>query len=143
MLSGHRRLNTFVVLCHKPGNIGMRPGMRVAQLLNVAFDMCAWEVLGGLMNGCTIVPRGSKAEHWRQCLASVDVVISTPSILAAYDPEEFPNIRIAATAGEPCSLTLADRWARAGVAFHNCCGPTEVRERSSALLAAQTPYEMH
>lgn len=25
-----------------PGRVGMAPGRRVAQLLNVAFDMCAW-----------------------------------------------------------------------------------------------------
>ncbi len=118
----------------------MGPGMRVAQLLNVAFDMCAWEVLGSLINGCTIVLRGSKAEDWRKCLSSVDVVISTPTILAAYDPAQYPNIRVVATAGEPCSLTLADRWARAGVAFHNCCGPTEVRGRSAALSVSSEAH---
>ena len=120
----------------------MRPGMRVAQLLNVAFDMCAWEVLGSLMNGCTVVFRGSKAADWRKCLASVDVVISTPSILAAHDPADYPNIRIAATAGEPCSVALADRWARAGVAFHNCCGPTEVRARLTAARTADADADV-
>ena len=81
MLSGHRWLNTFVVLCHKPGNIGMRPGMRVAQLLNVAFDMCAWEVLGSMSNGCTLCIRGKTSREWRELMKTVDIVIATPSIM--------------------------------------------------------------
>lgn len=30
------------VVCLAPGNLGMRPGRRVSQLLNIAFDMAAW-----------------------------------------------------------------------------------------------------
>lgn len=114
------------VLCFAPGNLGMAPGMRVAQLLNIAFDMCAWEVLGSMMNGCTLCIRGSERHCWDDLLRTVDVVISTPSILASYPPEQYPNIQVAATAGEACSQTLADNWA-AHAKFYNCCGPTEVR----------------
>lgn len=103
----------------------MQPGMRVAQLLNIAFDMCVWEVLGSLLNGCTLCIRGSEKQSWAAILRTVDVVISTPSILSTYRPADFPNIRIVATAGEPCPQQLADRWAEQAD-FFNCCGPTEV-----------------
>lgn len=59
----------------------MAPGMRVAQLLNVAFDMCAWEVLGSLCNGSTLCIRGKSSKEWRAVMKSVDIIIATPSIL--------------------------------------------------------------
>ncbi|KAF9011777.1 hypothetical protein BDQ17DRAFT_1396862 [Cyathus striatus] len=100
------------VISGSPGNVGMRPGMRVAQLLNIAFDMGAWEVLGAMYNGCTL------------CLR-VEVVIATPSMLARHEPEDYPTIKHVIVGGEPCSQALADKWARY-TNFNNCCGPTEI-----------------
>lgn len=71
----------FPVVCLKPGNVGMEPGRRVAQLLNIAFDMCAWEVLGSMSNGCTLCIRGKSSKEWRELMKTVDVVIATPSIM--------------------------------------------------------------
>lgn len=34
-------------------------------------------------------------------VVQIDVLICTPSILAKYNPAEFPRIRTVATAGEP------------------------------------------
>lgn len=104
----------------------MAPGMRVAQLLNVAFDMCAWEVLGSLCNGCTLCIRGKSSKEWRALMKTVDIVIATPSILGPHDPADYPNIKFVATAGEVCPQTLADAWGRSAQ-FFNSCGPTEVR----------------
>ncbi|EED79822.1 predicted protein [Postia placenta Mad-698-R] len=103
--------NVCNLLCLSPGNLGIRPGTRVAQLLNVAFDMCAWEILGCLMNGNTLHLRGPHRQDWIKILKTVDVVISTPSILAQHGPADYPNIRIVAMAGEPCPQELADRGA--------------------------------
>ncbi|KAH9840976.1 AMP-binding protein [Rhodofomes roseus] len=117
--------NVTNLLCLSPGNLGIAPGVHVAQLLNVAFDMCVWETLGCLMNGGTLHLRGPRRADWLQVLRTVHVVISTPSILAQHDPADYPNIRVVATAGEPCPVALADRWARQAT-FYNSCGPTEV-----------------
>ncbi|KAF9803794.1 hypothetical protein IEO21_09559 [Rhodonia placenta] len=111
--------NVCNLLCLSPGNLGIRPGTRVSQLLNVAFDMCAWEILGCLMNGGTLHLRGPHRQDWINVLKTVDVVISTPSILAQHDPADYPNIRVVATAGEPCPQSLADRWAQRAT-FYNC-----------------------
>lgn len=116
----------FSVLSLSPGNLSIRPGIKVAQLLNVAFDMCAWETLGTLTNGGTLYLRGPRRSHWVNVLQIVDVVIATPSILASHNPKDYPNIKVVATAGEPCPQKLADAWAEC-VEFYNCCGPTEVR----------------
>lgn len=77
------------------------------------------------MNGGTLHLRGPHRQDWINVLKTVDVVISTPSILAQHDPADYPNIRVVATAGEPCPQSLADRWAQRAT-FYNCCGPTEV-----------------
>ncbi|KAF1920256.1 hypothetical protein BDU57DRAFT_552695 [Ampelomyces quisqualis] len=114
--------NVTNALLLEPARLGITVGSKVAQVLNVAFDMGAWEILGCLMNGGTLHMRGSE---WKATLSEVDTLVSTPSILAKYEPSAFPNIKSIAVGGEHCSQTLADAWA-AHACFYNICGPTEV-----------------
>ncbi|KAL2840349.1 hypothetical protein BJX68DRAFT_279020 [Aspergillus pseudodeflectus] len=111
--------NVTNILCQSPGNLAMAPGRKVGQVLSISFDMGAWEILGSMANGATLVLRGS---DWKATLQEIDILICTPSILAKYDAVEYPNIRCVATAE---THSIADRWSGAGVAFYNCCGPTE------------------
>ncbi|KAI0648045.1 nonribosomal peptide synthetase 12 [Trametes meyenii] len=117
--------NVTNLVCLAPGNVEMRPGRRVSQLLNIAFDMAAWEILGSLSNGCTLCVRGKTSKDWRAVMKTVDIVIATPSMMAPHDPADYPNIKVVATAGEPCPLPLAEKWAKAAH-YYNNCGPTEV-----------------
>ena len=105
----------------------------MSQILNVAFDMCAWETLGSLANGCTLCIRGRSREEWESVLRSVDVVISTPTILQSYCAQDYPNVRFVVTAGEPCPKALADSWSRTAT-FFNSCGPTEVRPHVHSIF---------
>jgi amino acid adenylation domain-containing protein len=114
--------NLCNVLLTAPGRLGVEPGTRVSQLLNIAFDMAMWEILGTLAHGGTLVIRGSDIE---QTASTVDVVIATPSVLASLDPAVCRGVRTVAVAGERCPQSLADTWSRQAV-FHNACGPTEV-----------------
>ncbi|GAA2394404.1 amino acid adenylation domain-containing protein [Streptomyces coeruleofuscus] len=113
--------NVANILLTEPGGLGIRPGDRVAQLLNIAFDMAAWEILGCLAHGGTLVIRGKDIAA---AARTADVLIATPTVLSGLDPAACPRVRTVAVAGEPCPRPLADRWARQA-AFHNCCGPTE------------------
>ncbi len=113
--------NLCNILQTAPGDLGMRPGLRVAQVLSIAFDMAAWETLGTLSNGATLVIRGKSIAETAQ---RVDVLIATPSILSSLDAERCQNIKVAAVAGEPCPRPLADKWALF-CTFYNSCGPTE------------------
>ncbi|PBK91593.1 AMP-binding protein [Armillaria gallica] len=117
--------NVVNLLSMAPGNLHIEPGVKVAQLLNIGFDMCAWETLGCLMNGGTLYLRGPRRADWIKVLKTVDVVVATPSILLPHDPKDFPNVRVVATAGEPCPQSLADKWASQAT-FYNSCGPTEI-----------------
>ncbi|KAK3299882.1 AMP-binding enzyme [Chaetomium fimeti] len=113
--------NVANLVCMSPGGLGIRPGTKVGQVLNISFDMAAWEILGCLCNGGTLVIRGS---DWVPTLKEIDTLICTPSILSLKATEEFPNIKVVATAGEPSNQLLADKWAKHGT-YYNCCGPTE------------------
>jgi len=113
--------NVTNLLLTSPGNLGMAPGLRVGQILSIQFDMGAWEMLGCLMNGATLVLRGKSIQ---QTVRDVDVVISTPTILGTLDADVCRNVKVAAVAGEPCSVALANRWSQF-CTFYNSCGPTE------------------
>lgn len=113
--------NVCNILLTAPGNLGIKPGMSVGQILNIAFDMAAWEILGCLAHGATLhIRQQDIGETARHC----QVLIATPSILATLDPQQCPTLEVVAVAGEPCPQVLADRWA-AHCTFYNGCGPTE------------------
>ncbi|KAF8849268.1 nonribosomal peptide synthetase 12 [Acephala macrosclerotiorum] len=114
--------NVCNLLCNYPGNLNIRRGTQVAQLLSISFDMGQWEIFGTLMNGGTLLIRTS---DWKYVLRRAHTVISTPSILATFPRQDYSNIKVVALAGEPCPKALADDWAQQ-VTFYNCCGPTEV-----------------
>ncbi|KAI5862061.1 hypothetical protein GGS23DRAFT_574336 [Durotheca rogersii] len=122
-------------LLAEPSRLGITVGKNVAQQLNVGFDMCAWEILGTVMNGGTLHIRGSGIELWTDCLRRVDTVIATPSVVLKYMPrrEDFPNVQTIAVGGEPCPLALAEHWAPY-VKFWNVCGPTEISILNTAHL---------
>ncbi len=122
--------NVANLLLTEPGNLGIRPGMKVGQILNIAFDMAAWEILGALSNGATLVIR---SRDFMEVVSQVDVVISTPSILSTFDAEKARNVKVVAVAGEPCPRPLADKWS-SFCSFYNSCGPTEVTIVNTAEL---------
>ncbi len=113
--------NLVNILQTAPGDLGMRPGVRVGQILSIAFDMCAWETLGALSNGATLVIRGKSIQETAE---KVDVLIATPSILNSLEASRCQNVKVAAVAGEPCPRPLADLWS-GFCRFYNSCGPTE------------------
>lgn len=113
--------NVCNILLTAPGDLGIRPGMKVGQILSIAFDMAAWEILGCLCNGGTLVIRGN---DFQAVAEEVDVIISTPSILCSLDAKRCRNVKAVAVAGEPCPRPLADTWSEF-CTFYNSCGPTE------------------
>lgn len=114
--------NVCNVLLNEPSSIGIGAGMKVEQILNIAFDMAVWEILGALSHGAVLVIRGTDIGA---AVRQADVVIATPSILGSLDATLCHNVSIVAVAGERCPQPLADTWG-AFTRFHNSCGPTEV-----------------
>ncbi|MGW6443063.1 AMP-binding protein [Lentzea sp. NPDC055074] len=114
--------NLCNLLLTAPGSLGVAPGTRVAQLLDIACDLAMWEVLGTLANGGTLVLRG---DDLQRTASEVDVVIATPDVLSSLDPDACRRVRTIAVAGERCPRALADTWS-GRVDFHHAYGPTEV-----------------
>lgn len=113
--------NLCNILFTTPGDLSVRPGVRVAQLLSISFDMSAWEMLGCLGNGGTLIIRGSSLQATAE---RADVLIATPSVLSSIDASRCKHVKAVAVAGEPCPRPLAETWARI-CTFYNSCGPTE------------------
>lgn len=126
-----RHRNVTNVLLVGPAKLGIKPGKNVSQVLNISFDMAAWEILGCLMNGGTLHIRNG---DWKACLSRVDTVIATPSVLGKFRQADFPNITTIAVGGEPCPVALADEWSRHNNTFYNICGPTEITILNTAHL---------
>ncbi|MBO9397967.1 AMP-binding protein [Shimia sp. R9_2] len=121
--------NLANILLTAPGDLGMRPGLRVGQILSIAFDMAAWEILGCLSNGATLVIRGCDIQATAE---TVDILIATPSILGSLDATACQQVKAAAVAGEPCPRPLADKWG-SFCDFYNSCGPTETTIINTAM----------
>ena len=113
--------NVANIILTSPGDLGMAPGTNVAHLLNIGFDMAAWEILGALTHGATLLIRG---RDFTETARRANVIIATPSILAAIDRDQCVDVGTVAVAGEPCPRRLADEWSKV-CSFYNCCGPTE------------------
>lgn len=113
--------NLCNILYTAPGNLNIKPGTKVAQILNISFDMAAWEILGCLGNGGTLLIRGKSIQNTAQ---KANVIIATPTVLTTIDVNKCKSIETVAVAGEPCSEILANKWAKV-CDFYNSCGPTE------------------
>ena len=124
----HRNICNLIAIA--PGRLNVSQGTRVAQIMNIAFDMAAWEIFLALCHGATLVIRG---KNIAAAVANADTVIATPSILACLDTAACQHLKTVAVAGEPCPAPLADRWAKF-CNFYNSCGPTEITIVNTAKL---------
>ncbi|WP_461537234.1 amino acid adenylation domain-containing protein [Spongorhabdus nitratireducens] len=113
--------NVCNLLLSRPGDLGIKPGDKVAQLLNIAFDMAAWEILGCLSHGATLIIRD---RDFTAAASKSNIIIATPSILGRVDADACTEAKTVAVAGEPCPRPLAETWAKK-CRFYNSCGPTE------------------
>jgi amino acid adenylation domain-containing protein/non-ribosomal peptide synthase protein (TIGR01720 family) len=103
---------------------------RELQFASFSFDAAVHEVLGGLLNGATLVlapreallPGGPLAETLRR--ERVTLATLPPSVLALMDPASAPGLRAVMSAGEALPPAVAARWA-AAVELHDGYGPTE------------------
>ncbi|PWY64802.1 acetyl-CoA synthetase-like protein [Aspergillus eucalypticola CBS 122712] len=104
------------------GRLYSKPGWRIAQTLSLGFDCCVLEVLSATCFGGTLVLKdvNDPLAH----LNKVDAMVSTPSLLATLDPEDYRNLQVVYLLGEALHQNLLDKW-RPGRVVHNCYGPAE------------------
>ncbi len=130
--------NLCNILYTSPGNLHILPGTKVAQLLNISFDMAAWEILGCLGNGGHLLIRDKSIAATAE---QAEVIIATPTILTGIDSDRCKHVKTVAVAGEPCPLILAKQWS-AKANFYNCCGPTETTIVNTMHLCSPSENEL-
>ena len=64
------------------------------------------------------------------------MLITTPTILCKYEPEQFHKLKTVASVGEPISKYLADKWAAHVGSFWNCYGSSE-----STMVSAMSRHD--
>ncbi|RMJ26839.1 non-ribosomal peptide synthase [Aspergillus sp. HF37] len=124
------------VISQPGGRLHARPGQRIAQMLSLGFDCCIKEVFSTLCFGATLVVKNP--ENPLAHLSMVDATMATPSLLAALEPDDYPNLMSITVAGEPVSQALNDNWAN-GWTLVNGYGPAECT--LVALTASLRPGE--
>ncbi|UKZ45888.1 NRPS [Trichoderma virens] len=111
----------LMVIDHEPNRLFSGPGRRHAQVYALGFDVVLVELFGALSYGGTLVLKdpSDPLGHLRR----VDATYSTPSLLVALSPEEYPNLDTIGLAGEPVPQSLADMWSHKRL--FNFYGPGE------------------
>lgn len=97
-------------------------GIRIAQVMSVAFDGSVHELFSALSYGATLVLK-SKTETFGH-LKIVDSAILTPSVASVLHPGDFPRLKTLYLVGEPVPQRVCDTWG-AGKTVYNMYGPTE------------------
>lgn len=71
--------------------LNAKPGVRISQIMSVAFDGSIHEIFSALTYGATLVlPAGADS---LEPLSRADSAILTPSVARALDPGDFPNLQ--------------------------------------------------
>ncbi len=97
-------------------------GVRVAQMMSVAFDGSIHELFSALSYGATLVLK-SKEETFGH-LKIVDSAILTPSVASVLHPGDFPRLKTLYLVGEPVPQRVCDTWGAEKIVY-NMYGPTE------------------
>jgi len=124
----HRSLHNFAA--HLPAQLRIGATSRVLQFTSPSFDVSLAEIFGSFAAGATLVVADTADLAPGQALEETitdqraDVVIVTPSVLAALKPEPLRAVRTVVVGGEPCSPEMIAPWAR-GRHLINAYGPTE------------------
>lgn len=66
------------------------PGVKIAQMMTAAFDVCVNEIFASLLHGGTLVLK-DKEDPYRH-LKTADITAMTPSLMAALNPADFCNL---------------------------------------------------
>ena len=124
----HRSLHNFAV--HLPAQLRIGSASRVLQFTSPSFDVSLAEIFGSFAAGAPLVVADTADLAPGQALENTitglraDVVIVTPSVLAALKPEPLSAVRTVVVGGEPCGPEMIAPWAQ-GRHLVNAYGPTE------------------
>ena len=108
----------------------LQPTHRILQFASLSFDASIFEVVMALANGAvlymaakaTLLPGAGLTQFLRD--NAITHVTLPPAVLAMLPTESLPALQTIISAGEACSSSIVDRWAKHHQ-FFNAYGPTE------------------
>ncbi|KAJ1660298.1 Nonribosomal peptide synthetase [Dispira simplex] len=98
-------------------------GSRWLLTVGVAFDPYLYGTFLSLCYGWTLVL--ASHENVMDVLPTIHGIVTTPSLIAALDPENYPRLQWVSVGGEALPQTLGDKWSP-HCCLYNGYGPTEV-----------------
>jgi amino acid adenylation domain-containing protein len=124
----HRALCNFAASAGE--SLGLGPGDGMLQFSSPGFDAMLGETVVALTSGAALclgeeerlLPGPGLTAMMRA--SGVTAAVLPPTVLAALDESELPDLRVLISAGEACTPELRDRWS-AGRRFLNAYGPSE------------------
>ncbi|KAI0406424.1 hypothetical protein F4802DRAFT_96019 [Xylaria palmicola] len=113
--------------------VGMGPGTRTLQYLNLIFDVSMFDIFLTLVSGgCVCLP---SEEEWSSNMTGAirrtraNFAFLTPSLATLLSPADVPTLRTLALTGEPCESQIIRKWEHVRVL--NMYGPAEATVHSS------------
>ncbi|KAK7178678.1 nonribosomal peptide synthase [Paraphaeosphaeria sporulosa] len=98
------------------------PGRRIAQFMSTAFDYCNIELFCTLLHGATLVLRDPCDPYAH--LRRVDTATITPSVLTVLNLDDYPNLNLIYSTGEPITSVLVCKFSTRTL-LYNVYGPAE------------------
>lgn len=111
------------LLSYEPIRFHSKPGVRIAQVMSLGFDGFILELFSALCFGGALVLRKPNDPYHH--LSRANAAIITPVLLAALDPNDFPNLDTVIAGGDVLQDAVAARWSP-GRRMYNAYGPTEI-----------------
>ncbi len=109
----------------------LEPQTRCLQAGSINFDITAFELFAPLIFGGSLYIANDEQRRLPLKLQDfiirqkIEIVVTTPSVLAHFDWVSMPDVRVITVCGEACEQKLMDFWAQ-GRIFINGYGPTEI-----------------
>ncbi|KAJ1973056.1 hypothetical protein H4R34_005204, partial [Dimargaris verticillata] len=110
--------------------LGLDSSCRCLQLLNISFDASLNEIFPTFYAGGTVVLSTTDIPADLHC---VNTCLATPSLLAALEPQDYPNLQTIGSGGEALPWSTAAQW-QPNRMMVNIYGPTEITISSHVHL---------
>ncbi|MFW0784017.1 amino acid adenylation domain-containing protein [Gordonia sp. CPCC 206044] len=119
------------VVANQQEILGLDQRSRVLHVASPSFDASIFELAMALCTGAELVVSPAGVFGGDDLAELIDRhrvthAVMTPSALATLEPAAVPSLTRVISVGEACPPDLMRRWAKAGRAFFNLYGPTEV-----------------
>ncbi len=122
-------------------DFALQPESRVLQFASFSFDASVSEIFTTLVSGASLylIDR-EEMLNVAQAINryNISVITLPPSVSSLIKPQEVPSLKTLISAGEACSVSLAQKWYK-HVRFLNAYGPTENTVCASRFLVTEAP----